>query len=222
MADRHPVTRATLRRQLVLNAATKPVHVAVAAAVAVAGLLLGAIWLLPLAAAVYLALAVMTFFDEDEAEAVGRRTYGRDRSAALLPEKALAPEIRAHVEAARRERAAIDRTIAQADLPFASVAQEVDSLLAAVEATARRAQRVQDHLSERPQGTAQSLRRRLRGYLDEMAAVVRALRDVHDRLVEASLANEEERDAQIAGDVRDLRARVDAATAGLGEAYGTS
>ena len=75
---------------------------------------------------------------------------------------------------------------------------------------------------QRPSGTAQGLRHKLRDYHDEMAAVVGALRDIHDRLVEASLANEEERDAQLAGDVRDLRARVDAVTAGLGEAYGTS
>ena len=132
------------------------------------------------------------------------------------------PKIREYLEAARRERAAIDRTIAQSDLPFTDVAQEVDALLAAVEATARRAQRVHDHLTQRPPGTAEALRSRLRGYHDEMAAVVRAMRDVHDRLVEASLANEEDRNAQLAGDVRDLRARVDAATAGLGEAYGAS
>jgi chromosome segregation ATPase len=220
MARRDLVTRDDLRRSLVANALTKPVNVAVPAAVVIAGLLLGTWWLLPLAALVYLVLAAMTFFDEDEAKAVGERRYGRDKRAApRLSEKSMAPKIREYLDAARSERAAIDRTISQSDLPFQDVAQEVDSLLAAVEATARRAQRVHDHLMTRPQGTAQGLRSKLRGYHDEMAAVVRALREVHDRLVEASLANEEERDAQLAGDVRDLRARVDAATEGLGEAY---
>ncbi|HEX8084773.1 MAG TPA: hypothetical protein VF529_10830 [Solirubrobacteraceae bacterium] len=223
MARPAPPTRDDLRRELAVNAATKPVNVAVPAGVAVAGLLLGTVWLLPFAAVIYVVLAVMTFFDEGEAEAVGQRAYGAGHKAPkALQEKTLAPKIREYLEAARRERAAIDRTIAQADLPFESVAQEVDQLLAAVEATARRAQRVHDHLMQRPPGTAQGLRSKLRGYHDEMAEVVRAMRDVHDRLVEASLANEEDRDAQLAGDVRDLRARVDAATEGLGEAYGPS
>jgi hypothetical protein len=216
------VTRSDLRRQLVANAATKPVNVAVPAAVVVAALVLDAWWLVPVAAVAYVLLAAMTFFDEGEAEEVGRRVYGRDRPPERLPEKALAPKIREYLAAARREREAIDRTIAQADLPFQTVAEEVDALLRAVEATARRAQRVHDHLMQREPGTAQALRSRLRGYHAEMAAIVRAMRDVHDRLVEASLADEEERDAQIAGDVRELRARVDAATAGLAEAYGGS
>ena len=223
MARPAPPTRDDLRRELAVNAATKPLNVAVPAAVVVAGLLLGTIWLLPVAAVVYVLLAVMTFFDEDEAENVGDRAYRRGRpTQQRLPDKALAPKIREYLDAARSERGAIDRTIAQADLPFEHVAQEVDQLLAAVEATARRAQRVHDHLMQRPPGTAQALRAKLRGYHDEMAAVVRAMRDVHDRLVEASLANEEDRDAQLAGDVRHLRARVDAATEGLGEAYGPS
>jgi hypothetical protein len=221
---RAPVTRDDLRRELAVNAATKPLNVAVPAAVVVAALVLGTAWLFPLAVVVYVLLAVMTFFDEDEAERVGERAYERGRGPAppRLSEKALAPKVREYLEAARSERAAIDRTIAQADLPFGHVAQEVDALLAAVEATARRAQRVHDHLTSRAPGTAEALRIRLRGYHDEMAAVVRAMRDVHDRLVEASLSDEEDRDAQLAGDVRDLRARVDAATAGLGEAYGPS
>ena len=216
-----PPTRSDLRRQLAVNAATKPLNVGVPAAVVVAGLLLGTVWLLPLAAVVYVLLAVMTFFDEDEAAEVGRRAYGHDRQAPRLSEKTMAPKIREYLEAARAERAAIDRTIAQSDLPFESVAEEVDALLGAVETTAGRAQRVHDHLMTRPQGTAQGLRSKLRGYHDEMAAVVRAMRDVHDRLVEASLANEEERDTQLARDIRALRDRVDAATEGLGEAYGT-
>ena len=217
-----PVRRSDLRRALVVNAATKPLNVAVPAAVLVAGLLLGTWWLLPVAVVVFLTLAVMTFFDEDEAQAVGERAYASDRGPKRLEESTLAPKIREFLEAARRERAAIDKTIRESDLGFDTVAEEVDALMAAVEATARRAQRVHDHLMQRPSGTAQGLRQKLRDYHDEMAAVVGALRDIHDRLVEASLANEEERDAQLAGDVRDLRARVDAVTAGLGEAYGPS
>lgn len=42
MAERRPVTRKTLKRELALNAATKPVAIAVPAAVAVAAFVLGA------------------------------------------------------------------------------------------------------------------------------------------------------------------------------------
>src|SRR2546421_12664851 len=74
--DRQLVTRTDLRRSLVVNALTKPINVVVPAAVAVAALLIGAAWLIVVAVAVYAVLAVLTFFDEGEAEKVGKRVYG--------------------------------------------------------------------------------------------------------------------------------------------------
>jgi len=77
MADqRQLVTRTDLRRGLVINALTKPINVVVPAAVVVAGLLIGVTWLIAVAVAVYAVLAVLTFFDEGEAEKVGKRLYG--------------------------------------------------------------------------------------------------------------------------------------------------
>src|SRR3954454_3052349 len=70
------VTRSALQRSLVVNALTKPLTVVVAAAVAVAGIVFGAIWLVGVAVVVYLVLAALTFFDADEAEKVGKRMYG--------------------------------------------------------------------------------------------------------------------------------------------------
>ena len=71
------VTRDTLRRQLMLNAARKPLAIGVGIAVFVAGLALGTVWLLPVALLFYLAFAASTFFDGAEAERVGQRTYER-------------------------------------------------------------------------------------------------------------------------------------------------
>src|SRR3954466_2010231 len=79
MADklqRKPPSRTALTRAIAVNAATKPVNIVVPAAVAVVGALLGISWLWPVAVLVYVALVVVTFFDADEAETVGKRSRG--------------------------------------------------------------------------------------------------------------------------------------------------
>jgi phosphatidylglycerophosphate synthase len=72
VADK-PVTRSELQRSLVVNALTKPLNVLVPAAVVVAGIVLGALWLVAVAVVVYAVLAALTFFDGREAERVGKR-----------------------------------------------------------------------------------------------------------------------------------------------------
>ncbi len=64
-----PPDRSDLRRALVVNALTKPLNIAVPAAVVVAAILVGTGWLFVVAAVVYLVLFAMTFFDSDEAAA---------------------------------------------------------------------------------------------------------------------------------------------------------
>ena len=236
------ITRATLRRDLAVNAATKPVNVVVPAGVLVAGLLLGTAWLIPVAAVVYVVLAVMTFFDEGEAERVGKRAYGKDGPAARIDARSLAEPIRAQVEAGRAEAQKIDRTVRSSDLPFAAVSEEVSRLVGALEATARRAQRLYEYLStqERPSDLERRAKeKRASGHpgaaqaLEEQAGVLRSLNDqlmragaemeevnaslgaVHGRLVQASVASEAERDAELAGDVRDLRRRLEGVTEAL-------
>jgi hypothetical protein len=236
------VTRASLRRDLAVNAASKPVNVIVPAGVVVAGLLLGTPWLLPVAAVVYVVLAAMTFFDEREAERVGKRAYGKDRPDRRLDPRALADPIRTQVLAARSEADKIDRTVASADLPFAAVSEEVDRLVSALEATARRAQRLYDYLAGQPRPAELERRaadQRSSGHagaaqaLTEQATVLRSLNDqlmragaemeevnaslgaVHGRLVQAAVASEAERDAELAGDVRDLRRRLEGVTEAL-------
>jgi hypothetical protein len=241
MADK-PVTRSDLQRKLVANALTKPVNVAVPAVVAVAALLAGAPWLLAVAVLAYVALAAITFLDEGEAARVGDEAYGRTREQRpRLETGRLAPEIRAEVEAARAEQQRIGETIANADLPFDEVGGEVDRLLVAMEATAKRAQLVRDYLDTQDMAgieerlarasgdTAAALRdqlavlnslvEQLRRFHGEMEQVNAALGAMHARLVGAAVASQTSADAELAGDVRDLRQRVDTLTQGIAEAY---
>jgi hypothetical protein len=142
MAERRLVTRKTLQRELVFNAATKPLGVAVAAAVAVAAFVLAAPWLLVAAAALYVALALTTFLDPAEAERVGRNVY---RRAAPTPDRralptGLAPEIAALVARAHAEEARIREAIADSALPLTDVVVEVEYLMSELERHAHRAQ----------------------------------------------------------------------------------
>jgi hypothetical protein len=206
------VTRRDLQRALVVNAATKPVTILVTAAVAVGAFLLGATWLLAVAAVVYLALAGLTFFDGAEAERVGDRVYGRARARgrggegkALKPGD-LAPPIREQVLRARREAETVRRTIAGSSFSFAEVDAEIGALVRAIEAIAARAQRVwtylaaQDvpalderlaQLSAAPGGAPESTLQALR----DQRTALEDLRSVLHR----SLARMEEVNAQLGG-----------------------
>jgi hypothetical protein len=146
-----PPTRSELTRELAVNAATKPVNVGVGAAVAVAGLVLGTIWLLPVALVVYVVLSVMTFFDTREADAVARRRHGererRDAAAASLSPARLSPRIGRFLNGALHEEQLIRQAIADSDADYADLSSEVDDLVSALQSIARRAQRLDDYLS---------------------------------------------------------------------------
>jgi hypothetical protein len=139
------VTRNTLRRALLVNAAGKPLAIGVAVLVLVAGLALGTLWLLPVALLVYLGIAASTFFDGDEAERVGRLAYDRVRSAPT-PQRALpsglSPELVELLERARSEERRILDAIAASELPFEAVSVEVEGLAGEMERIAGRAQTV--------------------------------------------------------------------------------
>jgi len=249
--DDLPVTRAKLQRALVANAATKPLNVVAPAGVAVAGVLVGAPWLFVIAAVVYLALGVMTFFDEKEAERVADRLYGRQRkqlgaTGNELDVKALAPPIRAQLDAARHEQEAIARTIEGSDLSWVDVRSETSQLVSALEAAARRAQKLSEYLGMQDTGALdrrirecqqsgesetayalltqreelERLDKMLRSVYGEMEQVNASLRTVHARLVGAAVSSAAGADAEIAGNVRELRARVETLTDDLGVAEG--
>jgi hypothetical protein len=188
MAERRElVTRADLRRGLVVNALTKPINVVVPAAVAVAALLIGATWLLAVAVVVYAVLAVLTFFDEGEAEKVGKRVYG-DRGAGRqkrIDVRTLAPPIARQVESARASETQIKDTIQHSDLSFAEVDGEVDSLVRAVELIAQRAQRIYDYLATQDLAAIDQRLAQLQGSTDPSArAIVNALTEQRSALTD--------------------------------------
>jgi hypothetical protein len=158
MPGREVVTRDALKRELVVNAVTKPTAIAVAAAVAVAAFVLGAAWLLAVAVAVYAGLAVATFFDGDEAARVGAAAYERSRALkgtrGALP-SGLAPEIASLVERARAEEWRIFETVSSSDVSFEGVMADVGSLTTEMERIAGRAQAIRNYLSEQRPSEAQ-------------------------------------------------------------------
>jgi hypothetical protein len=189
MADRKQlVTRTDLRRALVVNAVTKPVNVAVAAAVVVAGLALSATWLIIVAAVTYVLLSVLTFLDEGEAERVGRRTYGElraGRQPKRVDARRLAPPIAAQVQAARECEARIAETIDRSDASLAEVGGEVDSLVRAIESIAQRAQRIYDYLATQDVDAIDARLRQLRGADDPSSrSIIAAVREQRDALAE--------------------------------------
>jgi hypothetical protein len=192
--DNHPVrsqTRAELTRTLAVNAATKPVNVAVPAAVAVAGLALHAIWLLPIAVVVYVVLAVMTFFDGREADAVANRRRALRQADDAVQTARLDPRIGRFLDGALHEEQLIRRTIADSDVGYADLSSEVDDLVRALRSIARRAQRLCDYLATQD---AAALEQRLRdlGALQrrsqdgDRAELITALREQLDTIGRAN------------------------------------
>jgi hypothetical protein len=158
---REPVTREGLARALLVNAATKPLNVAVPAAVLAAAFILhAAVLLVPVALVVYAGMVAVTFFDAREAERVGQRAYALARGRPkALDTRRLSPAIVQPLEEARAEQRLIEQAIAQAKLPFADVSTEIESLLRELEKVAGRAQVVLDYLDSIDEG---DLRARLR------------------------------------------------------------
>ena len=179
MAEK-PVTRSQLQRSLVTNALTKPLNVLVPAALVVAGIVLGALWLVAIAVVVYAVLGALTFFDEGEAERVGTRVYGESAKAVKPAKQAelskLAPPIAQQLGAARAEEARIHTAVTDADLPFEEVTSETDALVRAMESIAIRAQRVYDYLSSHDPRPVEARLAQIEGAEAE-TALAKALRE---------------------------------------------
>jgi chaperonin cofactor prefoldin len=147
------VTRGALARRLAVNAATKPLNVAVLGGLIAVGIVLNLVVVVgAIAIVAYLVLVALTFFDAEEAERIGNELYagrrgGRDGTAPALDVGTLEPRIAALVQQARETAAGIRDAIAQADHPFDDVAADVDALVAAMDTSARRAQLISSTLA---------------------------------------------------------------------------
>ena len=183
--------RGRLGRALLVNALTKPLNVVVGALVLAAAALTGAAWLALVAPLCWLLLAGMTFFDEREAERLGRQ-----RRARLRPRQRPAtgvtfvPAIAKRVSAARAARDAIRATAATWPSPLDDFVVHADGVVATIEERAVSAQRVHTFLTDRPNAEPEALvrlRERLHGLLDEMDAGIAALNTLHAELLAADL-----------------------------------
>jgi hypothetical protein len=216
-------TRGELSRLLAINALTKPLNVAVPAAVLAASLLLGATWLTIVALVCWLALVAGTFFDAREARFVGERAREERRAPpALVTERpAFAEEIDRRVRAAVSARAAIRAAIEESDVPHDNVTEEVDALLHAMQADALRAQRIHEFLTEVPREqldprTLERVRGRLDRLVEELDRIVGTLQTVRaEVLVTDGLAAHGELSARLS----ELRINVQLVSAGLEDAF---
>jgi predicted secreted protein len=152
------VTRRVLARELAINAATRPVNVAVPAAMVFAAFLI-TWWLVPVALIVYVALAVTTFLDENVAESVGREVYARVR---VPMERAqlgdLTPSVANRLALADEAHRRVRHAIARSEIPLVDVETEVERLMRELEKLARNADLVARFLSDESEV---GLRRRL-------------------------------------------------------------
>lgn len=237
-----PVTRTDLRRALVLNALAKPLNVVVPALVLIAWALADLAWLGLVALVAWLGLVGTTFFDEREAQRVGRDLRAqRGRAGAQLDTGELTPLIAGRVKAAKQARAAIHEAIAGAGIPLDDVGREVDALVSAIAADAARAQRMHlfllgeeepDALERRiaaapraevrvaleaKRAALETLRRRFEALMSEIDRAVATLETVQAQILATGDRALEER--RLAGQVSELRARVEVVSAGLDEAF---
>jgi hypothetical protein len=247
--QRRPPTRAALTRAIAVNAATKPVNVVVPATVAIVAALTGIAWLWPVAVIVYIALVGATFFDAEEAQAVGKRRRARaERQERVLTPMGLAPPIAQRLKQALAEEQRIRQTIEDAEVDLADVATEVDGLVANLERSARRAQLVYEYLAQQDPKTldrragelarsqdpdsqraaaavrdqmklAQELDATLQRFYAQMDHAVVSLQTIRGELVRMSIAGEAEQQSETAERVRNLREEVGAMADGMREAY---
>jgi hypothetical protein len=235
-----PPTRDDLRRAIAANALTKPLNVVVPAGLIVAGLLIGATWLVAVALVCWLALSTATFFDAREAQRVGEhlRAARRPPPPPRPSDPAtFAPPIAARLRAATAARASIRAAIDGTASPLEDVSAEVDALVRAMEANAVRAQRIHEFLAQESPAQIEQrmheendavraalgakldavnrLQQRFDGLLAELDHVVVTLQTVQAEI----LATDGLDDRLLAGQVSDLRENVQLMAAGLEEAF---
>lgn len=226
-----PDTRDDLRRALVVNALTKPLNLLVPALVVVTASLLGAGWLAAVALLCWLALALVTFLDEEEARRVGhlRRVAARAPAAGpAVDPGTLAPPIERRLRAALAAAEAVRAAVCESALPLADVTTEVEELVGLIERRAVRADRMHRFLAERPPPAAalepgrQPLARLERLHaelLAEMDRAVSALGMVHAEVLAADGLAERGARRMLIDQVVELQGRVRLVSDGLEEAF---
>ena len=245
-----PYSRGEFNQALIANALLSPFNVIVLALMLVAGLLLNVfVFVLPVALVVYGIAAARTYFDEDEANKVLEREKKKRRrlvERGRLSPSALAPPIRGLLEGALQREHAIRDAISRAQLPYEQVSDEVDTFIAAIEDSARRAELLYEALSQSPPPQVQQrlaevkgdpskaelaqalesqlsvlarMESQLQRFYDEMERILVELDTVRGNLVSVSASTDSANQEKLAADVRGLREEVGAVADGMSEAY---
>jgi hypothetical protein len=215
----------------VVNALTKPLNVLVPAVIVVAASLLGASLLIAVALICWLGLALVTFFDEDEAALVGRRRRATARAARPPAAPVAGPSTPVIAQRVRRAHAAaeaVQEAVRESELPLDDVTGEVGALVALIERNAARADRMHRFLVEHPLPAAapeeqrravSRLEARQQDLLGEIDRAASALDTVHAEVLAADGLAELEARQALAGRVADLQSKVRIVSAGLDDAF---
>jgi hypothetical protein len=136
-----PPTRSELNRELMLRAATTWDGLVALAVVAGAGVVLGLPVLIIVAVLLWLGASAWHYFDGSEADKLQAERAARRakvEEAARLDPAAMCVPVAQQLRAARAQEASIRQTIMESELP-SDLTGDVDGLVSAFEATARRA-----------------------------------------------------------------------------------
>jgi gas vesicle protein len=136
-----PPSRSELNRELIVRAATTWDGLVALAVVAGAGVVLGLPVLIPMAVLLWLGASAWHYFDGSEADKLAAERASRRakvEQAARLDPAAMCEPVARQLQAARAQEASIRQTIMESELP-SELTGDVDALVTAFEATARRA-----------------------------------------------------------------------------------
>jgi hypothetical protein len=236
------VTRRVLARELVINAASRPLNVAVPLGVLVAASVL-TLWLVPLALLAYAGLVLATLLDGDAAESVGRGVYARNHRA--LPEpryRALSESAAASLGLAHDAERQIRSTLDESPIPFPEIEVEVNGLVHELENLARHVDRLSRYLGDEDEAALRArleranpvvaatlqqqfhartqLSLRVARFEAQMEQIAATLGLVHVQILRMTAAEEASAQTRVAEQIRSLRDEVDATAAAFDEAYG--
>jgi hypothetical protein len=136
-----PPTRSELNRELMLRAATSWDGLVALVVVAAAGVVLSLPVLIVVAVLLWLGASVWHYFDGSEADKLAAdraRKRAQAEAATRLDPAALCEPVSVELRRARAQEASIRQTIMESSLP-SDLTDDVDALVTAFEATARRA-----------------------------------------------------------------------------------
>jgi hypothetical protein len=236
-----PVTRRVLARELLVNAASRPLNIAVPLGVTAAALVLTP-WLMPLAALAYAALVLATFLDGDVAESVGRTVYARrDRPLQPARHTSLSAEAAASLALAYQTERQIQATLDASPVPLPEIEAEVKALLHELENLASHVDRLTRYLGDENEAALRTrieranpvvaatlqqqfhartqLSLRLEEFEAQMEHIGATLGLVHAQIMRMTAAEQASAQSRVAEQLRHLRQEVDSTVAGFDEAY---